>query len=41
MSEIDDGVGRSEPTREYGAPWLPVRCPGDCMYSDCSSAMDM
>ncbi|WP_243460003.1 hypothetical protein [Streptomyces sp. M54] len=25
----------------YGAPWLPVRCPGDCMCSDCSGAVGM
>ncbi len=34
-------MGGSEPTREYGAPWLPLRCPGDCLCSSCSGVQDM
>ena len=41
MSESDDVAGGSEPTQEYGALWLTVRCPGDCLCSDCSGTVDM
>ncbi|WP_452085747.1 hypothetical protein, partial [Bacillus thuringiensis] len=41
MSTSDDVAGGAEPTQEYGVLWVPVRCPGDCLCSDCSGAGDM